>query len=180
MQVEKAKELDPLSPIIATEAGWGLYFARCHDEAVLHLTQTLTLETRFSVAHFILGLVYQQTGNFVAAIEELKAAIASYVGGPFTLAIAALGHAYALSGERDCAERQLAELARLAQRHYVSPYCLAVVHAGLRNDNEALEALELAVEERADRLIFLNVDPLFDRLRRRARFKHVLERLGLS
>ena len=179
VQVERAKELDPLSPIIATEAGWGLYFARDYDQAILHLSRILALETRFAVAHFILGLVYQQTGDIDAAIEKLKTAIASYDGGPFTLATAALGHAYAVAGEAASATRQLDELTRLSQRHYVSPYCFAVVHSGLENDDEALASLELALEERADRLIFLNVDPVFDRLRRRSRFKRVLAQLGL-
>ena len=179
-QVEKAKELDPLSPIIATEIGWGLYFARCYDEAAQHLAQTLTLETRFAVAHYILGLVHQQTGKLESAIEDFHTAIEAYVGGPFTLAVAALGHAYALAGEHERARDRLDELQRLTVQHYVSPYCVAVVHVGLGNDDDAFGALELALEERDDRLIYLGVDPLFDRLRPKAPFKRVLESLGLS
>jgi DNA-binding SARP family transcriptional activator len=179
-QAERAKELDPLSPIIATEIGWGLYFARCYDEAAHHLTRVLALETRFAVAHYILGLVRQQTGELETAAEAFQVAIESYVGGPFTLAVAALGHARALAGDHECAREQLDELDRLATRHYVSPYCAAVVYAGLGDDNDALRALELALEQRDDRLIYLGVDPLFDYLRANTRFKTILTQLALS
>lgn len=114
------------------------------------------------------------------AAEAFQVAIESYVGGPFTLAVAALGHARALAGDHECAREQLDELDRLATRHYVSPYCAAVVYAGLGDDNDALRALELALEQRDDRLIYLGVDPLFDYLRANTRFKTILTQLALS
>ena len=180
VQVSKAKELDPLSPIIATEVGWGLYFARRYDDAAEHLARTLAVESRFAVTHFILGLVFQQMGRTDNAVGELRTAIELYEGDPFPLAIAALGHAYALLGEHTLAGRQLERLKGLTERHYVSRYCWATVYTGLRDDDAALRSLEMAVEERSNRLVFLKVDPLFDRLRGHARFEQVLGQVGLS
>ena len=80
--INKAKELDPLSLIIDTEAGWGMYFARQYDEAIRHLTETLETDDNFAVAYLILGMVFQQTQRFEEAIVEIEKAIDLHQGGP--------------------------------------------------------------------------------------------------
>jgi hypothetical protein len=54
-----------------------------------------------------------------------------------------------------------------------------MVMAGLDEPATACQRLERAVEERYDRLIYLNVDPAFDPLRRDPRFRDVVRAIGL-
>ncbi|MFQ5741942.1 MAG: BTAD domain-containing putative transcriptional regulator, partial [Acidobacteriota bacterium] len=98
--IRRAEELDPLSLIIKTEVGWGLYYARQYDRAVHHLKKTLEMESSFAVAHYILGLVRLQQGQFAEAVSDLERTLKLLGDKPFILALGALGHAYALLGDQ--------------------------------------------------------------------------------
>ena len=45
---------------------------------------------------------------------------------------------------------------------------------------QALEWLERAFEERSEYLVFLRVDPIFDKLRSEPRFGALIEKIGLD
>ncbi|MGH9844626.1 MAG: TPR end-of-group domain-containing protein [Blastocatellia bacterium] len=92
----------------------------------------------------------------------------------------ALGHVYAVSGQRAEAQRALDELHRMAERRYVSPYNLALVHAGLGEPDQAFDWLEQAYEQHAEWVIYLGVDPRLDHLRSTPRFTALLRRVGLA
>jgi hypothetical protein len=61
---------------------------------------------------------------------------------------------------------------------YVPPYALAVVHAGLGEQDEAFQWLEKAYDERDVHLIYLTVDPKWDPYRTDARLEALLVRCG--
>ena len=69
---------------------------------------------------------------------------------------------------------------RLLTRRPVAPYYFAVVHAGLGENDEALDWLDKVYEERHAGVLSLKMDPEFDGLRREPRFKALLEKVGLS
>ena len=95
------------------------------------------------------------------------------------LLIAALGHAYALIGERDKAHKSLDELREMSKQHYVSPYLFAVIYAGLGDKGQTFAWLDKAFRDRSFFLIWLKVEPLFDSLRDDPRFANLLRRTGL-
>jgi hypothetical protein len=64
------------------------------------------------------------------------------------------------------------------QRHYVPPYAIALVHAGLGERGAALDWLDKSYDERDVHLIFLPVDPKWDPYRADERFKALLARCG--
>jgi hypothetical protein len=68
----------------------------------------------------------------------------------------------------------------LASRCYFSPYDWAVLHTGLGQHDEAMERLRQALQERSPRVIWLNVDPTFDSLRRDRRFDAMVRVLGCN
>lgn len=92
---------------------------------------------------------------------------------------AALGHAYALSGRQEEAEKVLDELNYLSKQKYVSPADIALIYVALNRKNEAFQWLEKAYEERSSTLVYLKVDPAFDDLRSDSRFSDLLRRVGL-
>jgi hypothetical protein len=68
----------------------------------------------------------------------------------------------------------------LARRCYVSPYDRAVLHTGLGEKHEALRCLRQALTERSPRVIWLNVEPVFDSLRGNRHFQNIVRRLALE
>jgi TolB-like protein/tetratricopeptide (TPR) repeat protein len=179
IEIRRAQELDPLSLIINTDVGWGLYFARCYDQAIEQLGRTLDIEPGFAVARLILGQCYQQKGLFDDGVAETQKAITLLGDSPPALAIGALGHTYAVSGRRAEALKALQQLRERSQRRYVPAYSLAIIYAGLGEKDQAFAWLQTACEERYDRLIYLNVDPLVDSLRADPRFTELRRRVGL-
>jgi Tfp pilus assembly protein PilF len=178
-EIQLALELDPLSLIINTDVGWGLYYARDYDRAIDQLLRTLELDANFAVAHLILGLVHVQTRSLSEATTQVQRAIDLSGETPSPLAIAALGYIHALSGRGSEAWAMVTRLEQLAGDRYAADYGAAMVLAGLNDVDGACERLERAVRNRHDRLIYLNVDPVFDPLRRHARFEGVRSTIGL-
>jgi TolB-like protein/Tfp pilus assembly protein PilF len=177
-EIRCALMLDPLSLMINADVGWHLYFARQHDAAIIQLQKTIEMDPSFAVAHWLIGLAYEQKGRTAQAIAAFERATSLSQDMPFALASTA--HALARAGERERALATHARLVDLAARRYVSPYSIALVHAGLAEHDEAFRWLERACEERADRLVFLDVDPAFDPLRSDPRFDAIVDRIGVK
>ena len=94
--------------------------------------------------------------------------------------IAALAHAYALSGQQNAAEDLLTELIDLSKQRHVPSYEFAVIYAGLDRQDEALHWLEQAFERRdSSWLVDVALDPRFERLRGTQRFQELKRKLGL-
>jgi hypothetical protein len=62
----------------------------------------------------------------------------------------------------------------------VSPFDIAVIYTGLDDKEHAMEWLEKAADDRSLEMIFLKVDPRFDRLHDDVRFRNLLRRMGLT
>jgi eukaryotic-like serine/threonine-protein kinase len=174
----RAQQLDPLSLIINTGAGWELYFARRHQEAIEQIRKTLEMDPTFARGHWFLGLAYEQEAMYREAIAEFQEAFDLSEGSPSMLGT--LGHAYALSGNREKARQALAHLQELSKRRYVPPFDPAVIYAGLGDKERAFEWLEKAFEDRSWGMVRLKVDPRFDRLHADPRFASLLRRMGLE
>jgi serine/threonine-protein kinase len=89
-----------------------------------------------------------------------------------------LGHAYAAAGKPAEARRILEDLHALAKKRYVLPYGFALIHIGLGENEEALEWLERACQDRNGMMAFLQVEPRFDPLRDDPRFQDLLRRMN--
>jgi tetratricopeptide (TPR) repeat protein len=174
----RALGLEPLSLVINSNLGFICYQASRFAEAIEHLRRTLEMDDNFVYARFHLGLCHAHRGDYDNAIAELKLAI-EQAGGRGALIQAALGYAYAVAGRRDEALQILAELQTFPMNRDVSPFYLAMVHAGLGDEEQALKWLESACEERYNWMVWLGVEPMFENLRRAAPFEAMLRRIGL-
>jgi TolB-like protein/Tfp pilus assembly protein PilF len=177
-ELERAQQLDPLSLPINTDLGQSFYFAGQYDPAIEQLQKTLEMGQSFTRAHIILGAAYEQKSMYAEAIATLERAAA--MAGENPLALAGLGHAYAVAGKREEAMEVLRALKHLSVQRYISPHANAIIYAGLNDDDLALEWLEKAYESRDVWLVWLRVNPRFDRLRTRARFAELMRRIRLA
>jgi len=176
-EINRARDLDPLSPSINFSLGWRLYLARRYDQAIRQLRNTIDMDPAFLLPHRVLGQAYEQKKEFALAIAELQRATSMSHDSPPTLS--ALARAYAASGKKLEARTLLDELLAQSKRRYVSPFYIAVVYAELGENGPAMNWLEKAYEDRSNSLIFLKVDPELDSLRSDPRFQALLDKLGL-
>ena len=177
-QMNRARELDPLSISMSFSLGWRLYMAHQYDQAIEQLQNTLDMDPNFALPRMVLGQAYEQKGAYPQALAELQKAISASHDSPQMLG--ALGHFYGASGNRSAAEKVLAQLMEQSKKQYVSPFYVAIVYAGLSENDKALDWLEKAYKDRSNAIVFSKVDPQLDALRSSPRFKSLLHRLALQ
>ena len=176
-EMERAHDLDPLSLQVNVSLAAPLYFASRYERAIEQLQRTLEMDQNFWPAHYLLGWAYEERGEFARAIEEFQRA-KKLDDTPMILA--GLGYAYAVGGKLSAAQKILDELKGLSKKRYVSPYFMAIVHAGRQEKDEALAWLEKASEDRSEMLAWLKVAPELDRLRPDPRFASLMRRVGFA
>lgn len=174
-EAERARELAPFSVDCCSFLGLILYRSRIYQEAMVVCRRAVEFDPYYPVAHWFLGLIYQQTGELPTAITELNKA-ADLSDAPIYRAL--LGHLYALVGDKARALSTIVELNTLSRERYVSPLDIAVVYTGIGDRNSAFEWLEKAYQQRVMRIQELP-DPVFDSLRLDDRFDNLMQRIGL-
>src|SRR5579872_6850003 len=152
-----------------------LFLTGQYPKALEQLHQTLLLRPDYPPAHELLGLIYEQQGLAEKAEQEFQKAsdLSHGLNG-----LAALGHLYATSGRLRHTQQVLDEMR--AQKHYVSPFDFAVIHAGLGYHRRALADLERAYKERSLSAQSLRFDPRLNDLRGDPDYREFAKRLGVD
>lgn len=176
-EINRAQAQDPLSLIVRSGVGRVFHFAREYQRAIAQFCSALEMDPNFAQAHFDLGMSYAQCGRLSDAIAEIKQA-SSLAGRPVTLAV--LGHVCGMAGDRNTALNVINNLKSLSEAQYVSPLEFAYVHIGLGDRDQAFSCIEEAYRQRAGLLVYLKVEPMFDRIRSDPRFQETLRKIGLS
>lgn len=174
---EEARTIDPLSLPVNVNLGWQYLQAGRLDQARQVFESTHELDPDFWSVHWGFGHYHRRNGDHDLAIDAFQTALGA--GGGHTLPLTALGHAYAISGHEPQARSVLAELKRLSGTSYVSPFSMAVIHAGLGEADQAFEWLDRAYEDRSRSMVWLNVADELDPLRADPRFAALARRVGL-
>lgn len=179
-EMNRARELDPLSPIVLTAQGRLLHFQRRYDDAIEWHRKALAINPNFVEARFNLGMVFEQKELFREAVSEFSK-VSRLAGPRASFWSAGLGHAYALAGMNKRVGNILDQLLRVTSPvSPVSPYDVAWVYLGLGKTSDALTWMNKAFAERCSPLVYQNVEPALDPLRAEPRFQNLLHRLGLS
>jgi tetratricopeptide (TPR) repeat protein len=176
-QMRSARALDPLSLVTNTELAWSLYVGGDSHAAIEQSWSALAIDPKFAPAQLTLALAYEQLGDYDEAIIEFKNAATCSDRHP--AALAGLVHALAGSGRTDEAGAVFSELEDWAARRHVPPYWQALASDALGRGDRAFELLEKGLRERDVWMVWLAVDPRFERLRRRPGFKELTRPLQL-
>jgi len=175
-EISKAQQLDPLSPIIATDLGKGLILARRYDDAIAQLKKALELDSNFSLAHYWLFYAYTEKGMYSEAFTELDKA-EPLLGRNRHLAEAAF--LKARSGSQTEARKMLTQVLQISQREYVNPSAVALAFVALGEKDQAFIWLEKGYAEKLPFTGSLKVTPGLDPLRSDPRFADLVRRTGL-
>jgi len=162
-EIEKARELDPLSLAINIGVGHVLYLSQQYDRAIEEYKRAVELDPSFMATHVWFGRPYLEKRMFAEAIAELETAVR--LSGESTIALAMLGHGLASAGRREEAMQILEKLKDRSESQYVPSYWIAVIYNGLKDKAQVLTWLRKALEERSSWLVWSNVEPRFAWLR---------------
>ncbi|HKE32045.1 MAG TPA: tetratricopeptide repeat protein [Candidatus Angelobacter sp.] len=174
---ERARQLDPLSLIIAADNAAILYFSRQYDRSIEKFRAVLDMEPDFPRAHMVI-FAYVRKGKFTDAMAQIESwrrlddspwtwAIEAYVNGQW--------------GHTEQARRAVGKLEQLAKFQKLdSNPMLATAYAGTGNTDAAVACLQKAFAAHANIVPTLKVDPIYDSLRSDPRFQELVRQAGLA
>jgi serine/threonine protein kinase/tetratricopeptide (TPR) repeat protein len=178
-EARQALQLDPLALSLNAFMAMTYFFSRRYEDAIEHGRRTVEMDPSFFPGYFYLGLAYQLSGKFAEAAAALEQA--RVLSNHSTLMVATLGGVFAEWGKHEQARSILRELQELGPRKYVSQVFVAAIYTGLGDDDRALSCLEAAFDDRCWWLLRgVKVDPRFDRLRKEARVRKLVQRMGFA
>jgi TolB-like protein/DNA-binding winged helix-turn-helix (wHTH) protein/Tfp pilus assembly protein PilF len=174
-EIERARQLDPLSLIIATDNGAILFFSHQYDRAIEQFRSVLEMDPNFPRAHMVIT-AYVQKGLFDDALADAEGLhrreASSWSWG-------ALAYIYGRSGQRAKAKFALQQLERVSRSQVVDPISFATAYIGIGDKEKALVWLQRAYQWHSSSLTALKVDPTYDPLRNDPRFQTLVRRIGL-
>ncbi len=171
------QRLDPLSPIRSASVAADMYFAGDYERAFDQLQQAFELSPDYPLAHYVAGLCHEQLSRTDEAIQSFEKARKGFEES--SLVLGALGHAYAVSDRQNEALTIIEEMNQLSKRVHVHAFDMAIVYAGLDEDQKVLEWLERAFEDRFGWVTFIKVDPRLKHQHSEPRFQKLLQGMNL-
>jgi tetratricopeptide (TPR) repeat protein len=172
----RAHELDPLA--YRLDPATTFLRAGRYGEALEVAIRVSQLDPHFALARATLGWAYLYNGSPEQGLAELEKAVA--LAPDSTMFLAQLGQAFAKLGKTERAREVLRQLTQLSEERYVSPYHIAYVHAGLGEDELAMDWLERAHAEGAGGIWGIKGSFLFTTLRSHPRFQGLLKKMNLA
>ena len=173
VESERAREIDPFSPLVIMNLGRTYYRARNYDRAIRHLERAVAEDPKNSSALYVLGYVYLKKGMYEEAVTIFEKISSTNKW----LAAAPLGHSYAKLGKKAQALKILDEM---NGKKDVPSQERAIIYIGLGDNDRAFLWLEEAYKERFGPLISLTSDPIFDSLRPDPRFAELARKINLT
>jgi eukaryotic-like serine/threonine-protein kinase len=171
-----ARQLSPVSGLIAADAAWVFYLKRDYDQMMEQAKAAVELAPNYWLAHLQLGLAHEKKGDFARAMQEFKET-RRMNDDPGVLEM--LAGTYAAAGRPDEARRITDEMVERSKKRYVCAYEVATSYAGLKDRESAFLWLRKSLDERADCSPWIAADPKLDPLRADPRFQDLLRRIGL-
>lgn len=176
-QMRQALALDPMSRIINTNVGLGLYMAREYDAAIDRYLQALERFPDWDYTLYLLARSYSLDGRHDEAIETMSRAIELVTSdeespgyGNWSAGLAAV---LARAGRERAARDTLKKIGERAD-----PTRVAIAYVALGETEEAVRHLEQAVAIRSPFLSELG-DPAYDPIRDDPRFRAIVREVGL-
>jgi eukaryotic-like serine/threonine-protein kinase len=176
----RAHELDPLAPIIASSRGMAYASDRQFDKAIEILKRVIADNPTFGRAHSQLAFVYWAEHKYPEAIQEWRNGAQLEGDKNYAEWEDALEKGFRTNAWpgalRKGIEVNLAQ--RKAKTGYVSPYGIAQLYADLGDKEHAFQWLNTAYQEHDGLLSGLPTDFLFDSLRSDPRYAELVRKIG--
>lgn len=175
IKLAKAKELDPLSPVIVAYTSQVYIYSKQYKKSEEVLQQALKLHPNHTLLLHNIGELYIAQGRYGEAIAPLKKSAEESASAHYK---AMLGLAYARANQRQEAINILNELLNSQDPRTISGFNIACIYLALGNREEALKQLEYGYEQRDVWIKELKAWPWFDALENESRYKELMRKLN--
>ena len=178
-EINRAHQLDPLSPIISRVIGSIRVSARQYDEAISVCKELENENPTFAAAHDCLAYAYWGKHMYPQVIEEWKA-YGQLTGDPRDSEFAAaLEQGSRSAGWRGALTQAIGNLQNRRKTSYFSALMIARFYADLGDKDQAFQWLDTAYREHDWMLIGLKTYFPLDPLRSDPRFAELVSKVGL-
>lgn len=174
-EMQRARQLDPLSLIMTTDNAAFLYFSRQYDRAIEQFRSVLEMEPNFPRAHMLV-FAYVEKGMYANALADLdKWQSVDETSWSQVMRV----YVHGRSGQQVLARQELKKVQEI-NGEQIDSLPIAVAYIGINDKEQALAWLQKAYLEHSGSLTALKVDPTYDSLRSDARFQELLRHIGLG
>ena len=178
-EINRAHQLDPLSPIISRVIGSIRVSARQYDEAISVCKGLEDENPTFATAHDCLAYAYWGKHMYAQAIAEWKV-YGQLTRDPIDSEFAAaLEQGFRSAGWKGALTQAIATVQNRRTSSYYSPFMIARFYADLGDKEQAFHWLDTAYKEHDWLLIGLNTQFQFDALHSDPRFADLAGKVGL-
>jgi len=178
-EVDRAHELDPLSPVITRVVAGVRVSARKFDEGTAICRKLATDNPTFAIAHDCLAYAYWGKRMYPQVIEEWKI-YAQLTRNPHDAGLAsALEAGYRLAGSKGALAKAIEYRQAERKTAYFSALEIARFCADMGDQEQAFHWLDVAYREHDWLLIGLNTYSQFDSMRADPRFVELVRKVGL-
>jgi TolB-like protein/DNA-binding winged helix-turn-helix (wHTH) protein/Tfp pilus assembly protein PilF len=174
-QAERAHQADPVSLAVNVVLAQVFFYERQYNAALEQLNKMLEMDRNFPPTYWTLAHVYEATGKQDKACENMLKTFD--IGSGHVPWFTELDRVRVRSGWRAAWEQWIQGVLDPTSTGYLQPYYLVGPYLNLGHDGEAVAWLAKAAEVHDVEIVFINVDPRFDRLRTNARFEEIVSSL---
>jgi TolB-like protein len=175
--LKQVPELDPHSVETCQWFAHVAFMAQRHDLAIEYSQKVLQLGATSAFVHLEMGMNLAKTGEYALALCHCEKA--RLLGASTIMLMSKACSIYALAGQVQKAESLYEDLLTAREIQYTRYIFLAHAAACLRKEQETLEWLNKAYEQRDPLLVFLKTDPRFETMADLPEFADLLKRIGL-
>ena len=176
-EARRAVELDPLSVKTHSNGALWLLFAGRHDAAIELAGKGLELDPNFAFGLAFRGLAYAEQGRFKEALADIQKA-AQQNNHPTILSFVA--HVHAVAGNKSEARKVMQEVEEITKHRYFCPYEIGTAYVSMGEPDTAYKWFRKGVDDRADCMAWLGVEPWIEPFRSDPRYVQLLQDVGLS
>lgn len=177
-EIERAQEISPQSPVIATAVANVLFLAERFDDAIAQCHKALAIDAGGVAAHTILRWSYERKGMVPEALAAFDQERVFAGDTPTTRAKRA--HVLAATGHVEQARELLDEIISQRSEKWVTAYEIAIIYSLLNDRDSAFLWLDKADHEHAVGFTFARVDPHLENVRSDPRFAQLLSATNKS
>jgi TolB-like protein/Flp pilus assembly protein TadD len=175
-QAKRARQIDPVSPAVNVVEAHVLFYGRQYDAALGQLAKLQEMEGDFPPIYWTRAHVYEAIGKEDEACQNMLKTFD--LGSGHVPWFAELEKVRVRSGWRAAWEQWIQGMLDPKNPGYIQPYYLVEPYVDLGSDEEAITWLGRAAEAHDVEIVFIKVDPRFDRLRANPRFQEIVHSLN--
>ena len=177
LKLERARELNPLSPMVQANIGLAYLCARHYQPAIEQLEKVEAENPELALGSWLLAAAYEGNGDAERAFAWDLRALTAEGDGAFADRLSKVKQSNGLMAANQV---WLNESLQARRDRSASALTIASLYAELKNRQQTLTWLEKAVDEREQMLSQIKYIAKYDFVRDDERFQLILKRIGFN